>query len=160
MIIHTTGDLLDFPEGITVIAHCANCRCTLGNHTATGIAKLIGDRYPAAAQADKEAFDKGEARLGQFSVARLEDGRRIVNFYGQDAFGNDRRYLNYEAIYTAMDHLRDLLEMAAKDGRPYKLGLPYLMGCNRAGGKWPVVEAMIESLFGNSPIDCFIVHLK
>ncbi len=93
---HIKGDLLTFPHGITVAGHCANCRCTLGNLTATGIAGAIGKLYPAAAAADKQAFDEGNARLGLLSVAQIEGGRRIVNLYGQDSYGRDRRHLDYE----------------------------------------------------------------
>lgn len=156
---HITGDLLDFPHDISVILHCANCQCTLGNLTATGIAKLIGDRYPAAAQADKEAHTAGEVRLGQFSVALVGDNRRVVNLYAQDRYGNDRRHLDYEALYSGLERIRDLLDSAAQEGRTYVLGLPYLIGCNRAGGDWLVAEAMIESVFRVSPTKVYIVRL-
>lgn len=155
---HIKGDLLTFPHGITVAAHCANCRCTLGNDTATGIAGAIGKLYPAAATADKQAFDEGNARLGLLSVAQIEGGRRIVNLYGQDSFGRDRRHLDYEGLYSAMERLRDLLDDAHKEGRAYTLGLPYLMGCNRAGGAWVIVETMIQHLWAGSPTRCLIVE--
>ncbi len=155
---HVKGNLLDFPHGINVIAHCANCQCTLGNGTSSGIARQIGDRFPAAMQADKDAHDNDMAELGLFSVALVGKDQRVVNIYGQERYGSDRRHLDYEGFYSALEKVRDLLQKAHEDGRPYTLGLPFMIGCAKAGGSWPVVEAMIQTLFAGSPIKCYIVE--
>lgn len=153
------GNLLDFPAGITTIAHCANCQNTFGS----GIAKQIKDRYPEAYVADTEAHEEvkkqGTALLGLFSTAQTSDGKKITNLYGQERYGKDRRHLDYEGFYVALKGLRDALENAHKAGRTYILGLPFKIGCDRAGGDWMVVYAMILSLFDKSPVRCVLVML-
>lgn len=152
------GNLLDFPNGINLICHIANCQNTMTTG-ASGIARQIADRYPKAAEADNEAFKAGEARLGLISYAEVEPGKKVVNLYGQEFYGTDKRYLDYEAFYVCLEALKNLLENAHKEGRVYTLGLPYLMGCNRAGGNWAVCETIVQSLFAGSPIKCYIVEL-
>ncbi len=151
MIIHTTGDLLAFTDWNT-IAHVCNCQKTM----ASGVAKAIRDRYPAA----YEAYMAAPMDLGTFSVAILPDGKRIVNLLAQYRFGYDgKRYVDYEALYSGLEALKAALEAAATEGRSYKLGVPYKMASERAGGDFRIVEAMLTVLFHDSPIDCYIVHL-
>lgn len=156
---HIKGDLLDFPNGINVIAHCANCMNTMGS----GIAKAIKERYPAAFEADTKMSEKKEVEMGRFSLTDVAEGKKVVNLYGQYRFNKKsedwKRHLDYEAIFVALETLRDVMEDARKKNRFYTLGLPYRMGCDRAGGSWVVMEAMINSLFASSPIKCFIVTL-
>lgn len=153
------GNLLDFPAGITAIAHCANCQNTFGS----GIAKQIKDRYPEAYTADTEAYNEAKKNntelLGCSSNAKVSDDKRITNLYGQNRYGTDRRHLDYEAFYVALKGLRDGLENAHKAGRVYVLGLPFKIGCDRAGGDWMIVYAMILSLFDKSPVRCVLVSL-
>jgi O-acetyl-ADP-ribose deacetylase (regulator of RNase III) len=143
------GNLLDFPEGITVIAHQANCQATMGS----GIAAQIRELYPEAAQIDREAFSKQQAKLGLFSVAKISDDplKIIVNLYGQfgikeGLFGIEGgRDTDYEGLYEAIDKLFRSIKQAEKHDR-YIVGFPYLMGCDRGGGDWRIVSAMIEVL--------------
>lgn len=57
-----------------------------------------------------------------------------------------------------MESVRDASENALKEGRKYILAVPYKIGSDRAGGAWPVVEAMLKYLFENSPIELYIVE--
>ena len=40
---------------------------------------------------------------------------------------------------------------------PPVLGLPYGISCGLAGGNWGIIKAMIEDIFLDSPIQCYIV---
>jgi hypothetical protein len=152
---YITGDLLTWPSGVNVIAHCASCQ----NRFGSGIALVIKERYPAAFEADRRAFMANEARLGRLSVADVGGGRRIVNLYGQYTYGTDKRQVDYEGFYCALTALRDLLQGALDEGREYVLGIPYCIASDRARGSWHVIKAMIEDLFDASPIRCVIVQL-
>lgn len=154
-LTHIEGDLLDWQAGghsWNVCCHvCNSCR-VMGS----GIALAIKTRYPAAF----EAYMASEMTLGTFSVATLEDGKKIVNLIGQRYYGGDgKRYLDYEAFYSGMETLRDSLEAAAAEGRIYSLGVPYKIGSDRAGASWSIVEAMIKDLFDKSVVPCYIVRL-
>ena len=158
---HIEGDLLTWPAGITVLAQNCNCQ----NLFEAGIALAIRQKCPAAYEADTNAYQElarhGETRemLGTFSVAEVGDDKKIVNLYGQFTTGTERRQLNYEEFYNALDSLREALNVAHAAGRSYVLGLPYRIGCGLAGAKWSIVEAMIHDLFDDAPTRCVIVRL-
>jgi hypothetical protein len=150
------GDLLDFPAGINLIIHCANCQATMGS----GIAKKIKEKYPQVYEADLKAHKDGEAQLGLFSYADVGDNKKIVSLYGQEFYGKDYRHLNYEGFYSGLLRVKLLLEDAYKEGRNYVVGIPENIGCVNAGGSWLVVQAMIIDLFQSSPIKIVIVKYK
>jgi O-acetyl-ADP-ribose deacetylase (regulator of RNase III) len=153
-IEHKTGNLLDFGHGITMIAHCANCQNTFGS----GIALQIKEEYPLAFEADTEAAKAKKNNLGQFSVASLPNGKKIINIYAQNLFGMEKRQLDYEAFYIAFEELHRLLLEAKGKGRTHVLGIPKNICCFRAGGSWRVVNAMLEEIFLDSPIKLIIVE--
>jgi len=145
-IEYIEGDLLDFPNGINTIAHSCNCKNTMG----AGIALQIKERYPAVYEADTIAYHKGEATLGNFSFAEvshfLEDKPRFVyNLYTQIKPDRSHRAVDYEAFYTALVKLHYYLKCSGTI-----IGFPYLMSCSNAGGSWPIIESMINDVFGNS----------
>ncbi len=162
------GDLLDFPNEINVIAHSCNTRNIMG----AGIAKQIKDRYPQAYEADTKAFnieyDKDGQYvhwLGKFSKAELDDRKYIYNMYTQATIGTGRE-VDYEKFWQALKRVeQDLYEMNVSkheyDGSPPPIiGLPYGISCGLAGGNWGIIKAMIEDIFANSPIKCYIVKLS
>lgn len=152
---YTIGDALSFPKGATVLAHGCN---TLpgGGHMGSGIARLIADRWPVVIKADQEAAKAGGNVLGQFSVATVEDEKRVVNLYTQERVGTDRRQVDYEAVYVGLSHLRDALEAAFAAGRTHAVCMPWI-GCGLAGGSKVIVGAMIEDVFGPSPVRAIVV---
>lgn len=151
---YITGNALDFPEGTNVLVHCANRQGTFG----AGIARQIAEEFPAAAEADQEAFKDGTNHLGTFSSAVVAGGtKRIVSLYGQTEYGADSRQLDYEALYTGLERLRSALQDALAQGRAYRVAMPWL-GCGLAGGSRKIVAAMIEDIFGESPIEVFVVE--
>ena len=136
------GNLLDFPYGITSIAHCCNTMNIMG----AGIAKSIADRYPEAKQADDESAKGGLNILGEFSLAEVKVGdetKRIFNLYTQEEIGFGRE-VNYEALYRNLLLLRNRLNFLNEKC----LGIPYGMSSGLAGGSWKIVYAMIEHLYG------------
>ena len=159
------GNLLDFPNDINVIAHSCNTRNIMG----AGIAKQIKDRYPQAYEADWKAFNHEYDQngqyvhwLGKFSKAELDDRKYIYNMYTQAKIGTGRE-VNYEKFWQALKRVeQDLYEMnVAKheyDGSPPPIiGLPYGISCGLAGGNWGIIKAMIEDIFLDSAIKCYIV---
>ena len=150
---YVKGNLLDFPNNSNVICHCISSRqVSMG----AGIAKAIREEYPAALEAYQKAFDSGSCQLGTFSVAEVAGGKRVVNLVTQENLGTDRRQVDYEALYTALNTLRRVMENARDEGRIYRLAMPWL-SCGLAGGSTKVVGAMIEDIFGPSPIVCTVV---
>jgi O-acetyl-ADP-ribose deacetylase (regulator of RNase III) len=153
-IINIKGNLLDFPAGCTAIAHCCNTKNIFGG----GIAKQIKEEYPVAYEADCIAAKEGYNKLGNVSVAEIVNGKRIINVYGQQNYGTEKRQLDYEAFYVAFELIRNKFEQAHKEGRTRVLGVPKFIGCGLAGGEWSIIEAMFKYLFEASPVQLVIVE--
>ena len=179
------GNLLDFPThdphnpddyiGIDAIAHSCNTRNTMG----AGIAKQIKGRYPQAYEADTKAYNTEYDKdgqfvhwLGKFSKAEINskflpnDKGYIYNMYNQANMGGDRRQVLYEDFWQALKRVeQDLYAMNVGkheyDGSsPPVLGLTYGISCGLAGGNWGIIKAMIEDIFSDSPIQCYIVKFQ
>lgn len=153
-VTYIIGNALDFPEDTNVLLHGVSTLPKMGK----GIAKQIKEEYPAAFEAHTTLIDKGEAALGRFSTALVAAGtKRIINLISQTIVGEDCRQVDYEALYVGLCQVRDILEDAGKQGRVYRLAMPWI-GCGLAGGSKTVVRAMIEDIFGESPIEVFVVE--
>ena len=179
-----SGNLLDFPThcetdpdkyvGINVIAHSCNCQNVMG----AGIAKQIKDRYPKAFEADTERWgneynDGGNWRcqIGDYSKAVIETlGKNsphartnlshatIYNLYTQSGYSTDRRQVNYEYFWKATKAMQeDLLFNQHELNVRQVVGLPYGISCGLAGGNWKIIKAIIEDIFLDSLIECYIV---
>ena len=180
------ANLLDFPQycksnpdnyiGINAIAHSCNTRNIMGG----GIAKQIKNRYPQAYEADTKAYNTEYDQDGQFvhwlskfskaeitskeSKVYLPDGKGyIYNMYNQANLGGDRRQVLYEDFWQALKRVeQDLYKMNVEKheydpSAPPVLGLPHGISCGLAGGNWGIIKAMIEDIFLDSPIKCYIV---
>ena len=65
-------------------------------------------------------------------------------------------YTNYAAVRKS---LRALHEMAQSSGSP-RIAIPYKIGCNRGGGNWDKVYAMIVNEFACSMTAVIICKKK
>ena len=173
-ILEAEGNLLDFPPyhksdpdkyiGMNAIAHSCNTQNIMG----AGIARQIKNRYPQAYFADTQAYKDCPNLLGKFSKAEvkcdfLPDGKGyIYNMYTQSTIGSGRE-VDYEKFWTALKAVEtDLFEMNINkheydSSSPPVLGLPYGISCGLAGGSWSIIKSIIEDIFVDSPIQCYIV---
>lgn len=144
------GDLLSFPSGIQVICHQANCLATMG----AGIARQIREQFPEAAKADREAFNKNQAKLGLFSAVQISDDppKYIVNLYGQHGIDGEKN-TDYEGLYTSIDNLFKIISP-----KGYAVGFPKNMGCGLGGGDWRIVQSIIEVLMEKHGVNVTIVN--
>lgn len=174
MIKEKIGDIFEEFEkgGINVIAHQANCFHTMGG----GIARIIAQRYPLAQEVDNKTLRGDREKLGTFSLASLPDGRKIVNIYSQydtSAMLNTQddikdsveesmalcgRATRYDAVVSAFEKLERIIA-GAKNPEKYTIGIPYGYGSDLAGGSWTIIRAIIERVFGKSPVKVLIVRL-
>ena len=145
MVKFYDGDLFEAP--VKIICHQCNCQNTMGG----GIAKKIRERFPDAWKADCDAFWAKTNKLGNISVGK-DIKYRIVNIYGQDRYGRDKRYTNYEALHSGLEKT---IEFAESLGSP-PIGFPWKMGCSLAGGDFRIVSKMIEVVFENYKNDVLI----
>ena len=172
-----SGNLLDFPThcetdpdkyvGINNIAHSCNCQNVMGG----GIAKQIKDRYPKAFEVDHERWsneynDGGNWRcqIGDYSKAVIETQwthlphATIYNLYTQSGYSTERRQVNYEYFWQAMKAMQEDLRFNQHELNARQVvGVPYGISCGLAGGNWKIIKAIIEDIFLDSMIECYIV---
>jgi len=155
-LIYKNGDLLT-DTSIDVIGHCCNTQNTFGS----GIALSIKEMYPTAYEADTMAAKNNTNVLGNTSYVGIKRGMKqfvIFNLYGQSLYGRDSRKINYEAIYSSLEKMRTICDMAKSEPKP-TIGFPYKMGSDRAGGRFEIIEKMIEVVFSDYTGDVVIVKL-
>ncbi len=147
------GDLL---EGDWDLAcHVANNYCVMGS----GIAYFLRKKWPEVFQADLDFHEQmidddcdaePQDKLGKHSCAVLPDGRTVRNLYAMWGVGSDGHPLNrncsYDALYNALYDVAIDLSQAAGPEDIFKVGIPKLMGCVRAGGAWTIVEAILQEI--------------
>ena len=121
-----------------------------------GIALAIKNKYPEAYNADLDTIKGDRVKIGTFSWAKTRDGKVICNLYAMKGLGTGQRQLDYEAFYSCLEQIRDLIKNSTKS---YKIGIPYKIGCDLAGGSRAVVESMINDIFGESDIPVIICVL-
>jgi O-acetyl-ADP-ribose deacetylase (regulator of RNase III) len=157
MIHIQKGDLLDPENGCNFILHQANCEKIMGK----GIAGIIAGMYPLAEKVDKEFPYELEQRLGRYSIAKIQDSFYVVNLYGQLFRGKpkskkelEERYLNFRKSITSF--LVDLNKKQRIEGRFYKVGLPYKIGSDMAGGEWERILDILIDVSEEQKIDLLI----
>ncbi|AEK81986.1 hypothetical protein [Salmonella phage 7-11] len=132
-----------------VIAHQANCFCTMRS----GIAPQIADNFYSAFRADADTNRGDKAKLGNFSVGKEKSGLLVFNLYGQ--YGWDKTQGNYgtdeEALVHALNMMANELKANAVDFQTYRIGFPKI-GCGLGGGNWERISKHIEEIFDNERI--------
>lgn len=147
-MIITHGDVLN--TDVHIIAHQVNCRGVMGG----GLAKTIKDRYPEVFKVYREFIDEykanndGKSPLGT-GCAWFEDGHEIWNIFGQDDYGRDKCYTDYQAVKDAFTDMilgyREL-ECIPADYAQMPIAIPYLFGCGLGGGDWSVMKKTLEEV--------------
>ena len=149
------GNLLDFPNDITCIAHSCNTQNIMGG----GIARQIKDRYPMVYKADCNAHLECENALGNFSFVWVngEQTQGVYNMYTQDEIGA-RRSVSYEGFYCSLNKVADHVEWQIKHGdKEEVLGLPYGISCGLAGGSPKVISSIIHDILVDRKFKTYIV---
>lgn len=118
---------------IDVLLHVCNNKGVMGS----GIALEIKNRIPNAYR----AYITSDISMGDISLGYLPRGSQVVvaNMVAQDGYGEGIRHLNYGALADCLDRVSSI---SYKDD--YKIGLPYKMGADRAGGDWEIVLELVE----------------
>ncbi len=145
------GDLL---EGEWDFAcHVCNSYTTMGSGVAYFLKKKWPQVYEADVENDRLHFLDGndpDEKLGTFSIAELNDYRAVYNLYAMCGIGNGGHPLDrncrYDALFDALFTMcEDIVSKNQLIGK-ICIGIPYLMGCCRAGGSWRIVEAILNEI--------------
>lgn len=147
MIKHIKCNIFDC--GVSIILHSVNCKGVMG----AGLAKQIREKYPNVYSTYcKHCHDAKEPLLGSWLAVKANDGKWIINLFGQDGFGRDKRYTDYDALKKSMYGAK-----AALGDVP--IAIPYKLGCGLGGGDWNIVYGIIEEVFGDNESDVLICEI-
>lgn len=134
---------------IKAICHCVNAQGKMG----AGVAKDIRDNIPGVYSqykkyiSDNISNDDTSSLLGHANLVQYrEEGRYIVNLFGQDRYGRENRMVNYGALSESLISARNQLITLGLTKKEF-IGFPYKLACNNAGGDWSVVKELIEFVF-------------
>lgn len=174
-LTYKDGNLLTAKD-VDVIGHQANTQNTFGS----GIARTIREMYPDAYEADTNSAKQQLNKLGSLSFARVDDvddptidPKWVFNLYGQGLYGRDQRQTNYEALYSSLEKMRNIIQTNREFEMPLydsetrihlnccpTVGFPYQMGSFRGGGSWDIVSRLIEVAFDGYEGDVLIYKLN
>jgi len=121
-------DILSVKSG--VIVHQVNCQGVMG----AGIALKIKRKWPVVF----ERYRKFKFKLGYVQFIEVADGLWVCNLAGQDRYGRDKCYTDYDAL---REGFRKLFKWASN--KDLKIYIPKGMGCSNAGGDWKIVSKLI-----------------
>jgi len=146
MINYFNGDVTT--SSANIIAHCVNCQGVMGS----GVAKTIKQKWP-------DVFRTYEAKckltynpnllFGLCQIIQIEKKKGIANLFGQEYYGKEKRHLNYEYLYLALEDL-------AKQMKSLKLesvAFPDMIGCGLAGGEREIIYSMIQTIFKDFKVE-------
>lgn len=123
--------LLDIDQGI--ICQQVNCQKVMGS----GLALSIRKKWPIV----YEEYKKIDGKLGDIDLVKVSFDLYVANLYGQDRYGRDKRYTDYDAVRMCLKKLKEW------DKQIY---IPCGMGCTLGGGNWSIVCKMIEEELPNA----------
>jgi O-acetyl-ADP-ribose deacetylase (regulator of RNase III) len=153
-VTYVKGDAIQavLDGDVDFVMHCANAQGVMGS----GIAKQIKDVFHRHFAAYNKwcGYGSPNSRLG---AAVIVD--KVISIIGQGALGYGKRQVNYGALAKGFAAVAESLEVtsAGCGMRATRIAVPYLMGCDRAGGDWTVVSELL-GMFPNN-IEIIVYNL-
>lgn len=137
MIVEKKIDLLK--SGCNIICHQVNCQGVMGSGLALTIKEYdqrVFDEYK------NYIYEKGKRAVLGDTLFVNSKGFMVANVYSQYNYGYLGVYTDYKALEKG---LRIVNKYAEANG--LTVGIPYKMGCDRAGGDWKIVKELIDKIF-------------
>ena len=137
---------------VDVLGHQCNTRGVMG----AGIAKTIKQLYPDVYKEYRFYCLDNTGLLGTTQLVKSKEGKCIANIFGQDNYKGRGLKTNYKALRKALEDLQ--YKMFCLNLKT--LAIPYLIGCGLGGGEWEIVGQIINDVFGENSIICYICKFK
>lgn len=126
--------ILDVKKGI--VLQQVNCRGVMG----AGLAQQFSNCYPKLLSNYQKYLEITPKPLGTAKGVKLTDDLLMLMIFGQDGYGIDRRYTNYEAVIAALVQFQKYL----KDNPESEVFVPHGMGCGLGGGNWKIIQELLR----------------
>lgn len=147
-LIHLSGDavLALKNKEIDFLMHCCNSRGIMGGGIALQIRHSIPDTYERYA-----SYCKDIGPVNSMGSAIIDSG--VINLIAQLNIGTEKRQCHYGALAAG---IRSVINQVIPNFvEPIKIGVPYKMASDLAGGDWAVVEELLESFPSGYQIVCY-----
>ena len=136
------------------ICHQVNCQGAMNS----GVAKAIREKWPIVFITYKKVCDEKISKdelqhklLGnilyvnpnEYEPKTWPESPIVINMFSQEHYGYDgKRYTSYDAFWSCLGHIREVIPKGSKIAFPYKIG------CDRGGANWEVIYTMIVAALG------------
>lgn len=150
-MVTVKGDAITYAlQHSGVFLHVCNAQGVMGS----GIAKQVKERVSEAYDIYIKSYKLGGLTLGSYTVVDVftERGKAPAYFFNivaQDEYGRHKRQLNYGALADCLTRVQSRC-LFVPEKQP--IVVPYLIGCDRAGGDWTIVTEMLEYFFKDREI--------
>lgn len=146
---------------VDYICHQVNCQGKMNS----GVAKAIRERWPIVYTTYWNAWHSAPRRLqllgtillvdiNEYEPRTWPDQPAIINMFSQEFYGYDgKRYTSYDAFDDCLQKIKETVPKGSKIAFPYKIG------CDRGGGKWNVIFALISNAL-NEDYDITFCYLE
>lgn len=153
-IIYLKGDAtLPKTDGNKIIAHICNDIGGWGK----GFVVAISKRWKAPEIAYREWHKtQTDFVLGNIQVVQVEDDIFVANMLAQRGIGiiNNQPPINYEAVESCLSEL-------AKNAQTLQASVHMpRIGCGLAGGKWEIIEPIIQKTLLANDIETFVYDFE
>jgi hypothetical protein len=152
-LIHLRGDAVLALKNneIDFLMHCCNTKGVMGSGIALQIKNSVPDTYERY-----NAYCRGIGPVNSLGSAIIDSG--VINLIAQLDIGRDKRQCHYGALAKG---IRSVIQLLIPNyEKPLRIGVPYKMACDRAGGDWAVVEELLESFPSGYQIVCYKLQGK
>ena len=122
------------------ICHQVNCMGKMNS----GVAKAIREKWPIVYTTYLEAWQNAPRRLQLLgTILPVNVSPMVINMFSQENYGYDgKRYTSYDAFWSCLGHIKEIIPKGSKISFPYKIG------CDRGGANWDVIFMMIITTLG------------
>ena len=153
MINYVKGDATEpIGSGTKIIVHVCN---DIGKWGA-GFVLALSNKW-SEPEAQYKSIKPERRKLGMIQYVNVESDTIVVNMIGQhtcspNLFGVPP--VRYEAIGVCLRKVAEFAGAIADGGREVSIHMPEI-GCGLAGGKWSIMEKVIENAVGDIPVTCY-----
>ena len=145
MITFLSGDVLD--SSSHYIVDQVNNQGVMNRGLAGQIRKKYPGIFEGYRQVCQEYSWEEKKRDGIVYFYQPHPGRVICSVFGQDRYGTDRQYTDYDALSAGLE----TVARNCRNGINPSVAIPYGLGCGLGGGDWETVLLIIEhALVGTS----------
>jgi hypothetical protein len=131
-------------EGRKIICHCCNNLIpgVMGAGVALALRKKWSSVYDSYVEWSIGKLNK-PYELGEVQFIKVESDILVANMIGQEGTGfrDGKPPVRYEALEKCLNSVK---EVALKYSAT--VHIPYLLGCDLAGGNWDIVSKMFEDI--------------